>query len=467
MNNLFPKIKFGKYQEEKLEISISAFEAFKRLYPYFKDIFLLESLGQEGKFNRFSYIGFSPELIISAKNKELFINGKLSTVENPYMFLSEFMEKFKNTREGLPIGRQGYCGGLVGFFTYEATKYFEPAFVGYENYDFPDFLCGFFLDGFRFDKKTKEASYFHHGESRLKKIYHLFHKEGKLESFRYEKLQSAKTENDYKNMVLRAKKHINKGDIFQVVLSLKTFYRISGDIRRLYAVLRQVNPAPYTFYLKFGERIVISASPELLIGVKGDKIEHFGTLAGTIKRGGNDQEDNMLAEKLLEDKKEKAEHIMLVDLARNDLGRICEFGSVTVEKFSTVKKYSHVQHLYSEVRGRLKKGENAYTALAACFPAGTLTGAPKIEAMKIIKNLEKEVRGPYGGVGGYFSLNGEAMQAITIRSIFINGKTAYTQTGSGIVLDSQPKKEYQEIINKQKAIEEALRLASLAQGKLI
>ncbi|MBI3379913.1 anthranilate synthase component I family protein [Candidatus Gottesmanbacteria bacterium] len=454
MDNLLPKIKLGKYQEEKLDLSISAFEAFKRLYPYFKDIFLLESLGEEGKFNRFSYIGFSPKLIISAKNKELFINGKLISIENPYFFLSKLMEKFKSAGNG-------YCGGLVGFFTHEATKYFELAFTGYENYDFPDFLCGFFLDGFRFDKKTKEAFYFHHGESRLKKVYHLFHKEGKLDSFQFEKLQSAKTESDHKDMVLKAKEHIKKGDIFQVVLALKTFYKISGDIRRFYAVLRQVNPAPYTFYIKFGERIVISASPELLIGVKGDKIEHFGTLAGTIRRGGNDLEDNLLAEKLLGDEKEKAEHMMLVDLARNDLGRICEFGSVTVEKLSIVKKYSHVQHLYSEVRGKLKKGENAFSALAACFPAGTLTGAPKIEAMKIIKNLEKEARGPYGGVGGYFSLNGEAMQAITIRSIFINGKTAYTQTGSGIVADSEPEKEYQEIINKQKAIEEALKLASI------
>lgn len=454
MDKIISEIKIGKYTEEKLDLSISAFEAFKRLYPYFKDIFLLESLGEEGKFNRFSYIGFSPKLIISAKNKELFINGKLTNVENPFMFLSKLIEKFKSKGAG-------YCGGLVGFFTHEATKYFETAFEGFDNYDFPDFLFGFFLDGFRFDKKTKEAFYFHHGESRLKKVYHLFHKEGKLDSFQSENLESSKGENDHKDMVLKAKEHIKRGDIFQVVLSLKTFYKISGDVRRFYAVLRQINPAPYTFYMKFGERIVISASPELLIGVKGDKIEHFGTLAGTIRRGADSKEDEILAEKLLTDEKERAEHMMLVDLARNDLGRICEFGSVTVEKLATVKKYSHVQHIYSEVRGRLKKGENAFSALAACFPAGTLTGAPKIEAMKIIKNLEKEARGPYGGVGGYFSLNGEAMQAITIRSIFINGKTAYTQTGSGIVADSKPEKEYQEIVNKQKAIEEALKLASI------
>lgn len=453
MDNLLPKIKLGKYQEEKLEISISAFEAFKRLYPHFKDIFLLESLGEEGKFNRYSYIGFSPKLLIFAKNKELIVGRKAYRLENPYLFLSSLMRKFKSNGKG-------YCGGLVGFFTHEATKYFESAFMGYENFDFPDFMFGFYLDGLRFDKRTKEAFYFHHGESRLPKIYHLFHKNGKLESFAYEKLSAGKTEKDHKKMVLEAREHIMNGDIFQVVLSLKTHYKLIGDIRRLYAVLRQVNPAPYMFFLKFGERKIISASPELLIRVKADVIEHFGTLAGTIKRGKDEKEDLILAEKLLIDEKEKAEHMMLVDLARNDIGRICEFGSIKVGKLATVKKYSHVQHLYTEVRGKLRRGNDAFSALSACFPAGTLTGAPKIEAMKIIKNLEGEARGPYGGTGGYFSLNGEAMQAITIRSIFVNGNIAYTQTGSGILTDSKPEKEYQEIIHKQKAMEEALRLAA-------
>lgn len=457
MQKIIPDINLGKYQEEKLDFPISAFEVFKRLYPHFEDIFLLESLGEEGKFNRYSYIGFSPKLLISAKNRELIVGRKVYSLPNPYLYLSMLMKRFKSKGNG-------YCGGLVGFFTHEATKYFEPAFVGYENFGFPDFIFGFYLDGFRFDKKTKEAFYFHHGESRLPKVYHLFHKNGKLERFAYEKLTSVKSERDHKKMVLEAQKHILAGDIFQVVLSLKTHYRLTDDIRRLYAVLRHINPAPYMFFLKFGERKVISASPELLFRVKGVEIEHFGTLAGTIKRGKDDKEDQILAEKLLVDEKEKAEHMMLVDLARNDLGKICEFGSINVEKLATVKKYSYVQHLYSEVRGKLKEKENAFSALSACFPAGTLTGAPKIEAMKIIKDLEGEARGPYGGIGGYFSLNGEAMQAITIRSIFINGNIAYTQTGSGIVADSKPHKEYQEIINKQKAMEEALQQA---QGKLL
>lgn len=461
MQKIIPEIHFGKYQEEKLGLPISAFEAFKRLYPYFEDIFLLESLGEEGKFNQYSYIGFSPKLLISAKNRDLIVGGKAYSLSNPYLYLSSLMKRFKSDGNACLPARQGYCGGLVGFFTHEATKYFEPAFVGFPNYDFPDFMFGLYLDGFRFDKKTKEACYFHHGESRFPKVYHLFRKSGKLESFAYKKLTSAKSDRDHKKMVLEAQKYISAGDIFQVVLSLKTHYKLTGDIRRLYAVLRHVNPSPYMFFLKFGERIVISASPELLIRVKGKEIEHFGTLAGTIKRGRDEKDDQILAERLLSDEKEKAEHMMLVDLARNDLGRICEFGSIKVENLATVKKYSYVQHLYTEVKGRLKREYDAFSALSACFPAGTLTGAPKIEAMKIIKSLEGEARGPYGGTGGYFSLNGEAMQAITIRSIFVNGSIAYTQTGSGIVADSQPEKEYREIINKQMAIEEALQLAAI------
>lgn len=349
----------------------------------------------------------------------------------------------------------------MGFVSHEGTKYFEPAFSGFKNSDFPDFVFGFYKDGLKFNKKGGRLVYFHHGQSRLAKVLQFINRSGQLDSFDFKPLSSGKGEKEHRIMVSEAQKHIKAGDIFQTVLSLKSHYRISGDHRRIYAILRHINPSPYMVYMKFKDREVITASPELLIRVKGDRIEHFGTLAGTIKRGKDAQEDDLLAKKLVLDEKEMAEHMMLVDLARNDLGRICEFGTIRVDKLHTVKKYSHVQHLYSEVRGKLRIEENIYTALAACFPAGTLTGAPKIEAMKIISMLEGEPRGPYGGVVGYFSLNSEAMFAIIIRSIFTNGDHAYTQTGSGIVLDSIPDREYQEILNKQKAIEEALKLASI------
>lgn len=456
MEKIIPEIKLGKYQEEKIDISLSAFEVFKRIYPHAENIFLLESLGEEGKYNRYSYIGFDPLSVISAKGSKITINDKLHKVSNPFDLLSTFSILFdKKTSD------EGYRGGLVGYLSHEATKYFEKAFTGYENQDFPDFEFGFYLDGLRFDKKTKKCTYFYYGKSRIEKVLSLINQSGKLDSFIFKIIDSNKSKEEHRKVVLAAKQHILAGDIFQVVLSRKTFYKILGDKRRLYAVLRQINPSPYMIYFKFGQREVIIASPELLIRVKGAEIEHFGTLAGTIKKGSSLREDEELADKLQNDEKEMAEHMMLVDLARNDVGRICEFGSIKVDKMATVKKYSHVQHLYSEIRGRLKSGENAFSALAACFPAGTLTGAPKIEAMKIIAKLEGVSRGPYGGVGGFFSINGDCMLAITIRSIFINGEAAYTQTGSGIVLDSTPEKEFEEILNKQKAIERALELAAI------
>lgn len=461
LDQLIKLDKLGRYQEMTLDISLSAFEVFKRLYPDCENIFLLESLGEDGKYNRYSYIGFDPLFVISAKNNQIMIKNKVHRVGNPYAVLSALSTFFDKKAIGrsLPAGRQGYIGGLVGYFSHEATKYFEKAYAGYENHDFPDFEFGFFIDGLRFDKKTKKCTYFCYGKSRIEKIMKLINHSGKLDSFIFKNIQSNKSEKEHKQMVLAAKKYIMAGNIFQSVLSIKTIYKILGDKRRLYAVLRQINPSPYMIYFKFGQREVITASPELLIRVKGREIEHFGTLAGTIRKGSSSREDEELAEKLKKDKKEMAEHMMLVDLARNDMGKICEFGSIKVDKLATVKKYSHVQHLYSEIRGRLGVKENAFSALAACFPAGTLTGAPKIEAMKIISKLEGESRGPYGGVGGYFSMNGDCMLAITIRSIFINGEQAYTQTGSGIVLDSKPSKEYEEILNKQKAMEEALREA--------
>ena len=452
MENLFKKIKLGRYREEEVNLPISAFEAFKRIYPSVKNIFLLESLGEEGAYNRYSYVGFDPLFTISAKGQEILINNRVEEVENPYTLLSQLVR--------LKGKGDGFCGGLVGFFSYEVCKYFENAFAGHTNREFSDFCFGFYADGLKFDKKTKKCTYFHHGQSRLKKIYSLLHNTGGIGEFSFRKLRAGKSEKDHEAMVLKALGHIKRGDIFQVVLSLKSYFHLKGDTRRIYAILRQINPSPYMMYMKFGEKEIISASPELLVRVKGREIEHFGTLAGTIRRGRDLKEDEKLANKLYGDGKEMAEHMMLVDLARNDVGRICEFGSVRVEKLASIKKFSHVQHIFSEIHGTLNKRVNSFSAMASCFPAGTLTGAPKVEAMKIISHLEGEARGPYGGVGGYFSLNGESMMAILIRSLFINDKSAYTQTGSGIVSDSVPDKEYKEIINKQKAMEEALRLAA-------
>lgn len=446
--NMLPNITLGKYTEEKVPILLSAFEVFKRLYPYFKNVFLLESLGIEGKFNQFSYIGFDPQFIISARGKEVYINRKKYSLENPYDVLSEF--------SSLKSKGKDYCGGLVGYISYEGTKYFEPAFEGFNLGEFPDYCFGFYTDGFKIDKKRKTVTYFHHGQSRLSKVLGFISRIEKLKDLDIQKTSNSTTETSHQKMVREALFNIKKGNIFQVVLSTQTHYTVHGDLRRFYASLRDINPSPYMYFLKFEDRSVIGASPELLIRVKKRQIEHFGTLAGTSKRGKDQQEDKKLSDALLNNEKEVAEHRMLVDLARNDLGKICEFGSIHIKKLLSIKKFSHVQHLHSEIYGKLKENENIFSALSACFPAGTLTGAPKVEAMKIIHNLESSPRGPYGGVAGYVSFSGESMFAIVIRSLFVTGEHAYTQTGSGIVMDSNPQKEYQEILNKQRAIEEVL-----------
>ncbi|MBI2617717.1 anthranilate synthase component I family protein [Candidatus Gottesmanbacteria bacterium] len=449
--DIFQKIHLGKYREEEIDIPLSAFEAFKRLYGNFRTMFLLESLGEEGKYNRYSYVGFDPTFLIHARGKNLTINGKSYEVTNPYRQLSTFTRLNDNAHD--------FSGGLVGYISYEGTQYFEKAFTPKSNREFSDFAFGFYPDGLKFDKKTRRCIYFHHGQSRRRMVLGVLHGSGDLQSFSFKTLASQSSQKHHSAIVAKAKQEIKKGNIFQVVLSVRTNYHLFGDTRRLYAAIRSINPSPYMSYLKFGEQEILSASPELLIRVKGRYIEHFGTLAGTISRGESEKEDEKLAVQLKADEKEMAEHMMLVDLARNDVGKICKFGSISIDKLASVKPYSHVQHLYSEIRGRLRENETVFSALAACFPAGTLTGAPKIEAMKIINSLESEPRGPYGGVIGYASLNGEAMFSIAIRSIFAHGQYAYTQTGSGIVLDSKVTHEYQEIINKQKAMEEALRLA--------
>lgn len=452
MGKIFDNLKLGRYREETLGFSLSAFEAFKRIYPYSKNMFLLESLGEGGVYNRFAYAGFDPLFVIEGKEGELIVNGKSYQTNDPFTELKPLVA-------GSTL-RDGYCGGLVGSVSYEAASLIEKAFQGYNCDDFPLFSFGFYTDGLRFDKRTRRAVYFHHGNSRLGKLRSLLNQDGSLSRLTYKKIGQEISQKEYRENLQKIQEHIKKGDIFQAVYSLKTRFQIKGDKRRLYGVLRQINPAPFMSYLKFEEKEIISASPELLINVRGNSIEHFGTLAGTGKRGRNDKEDQIFKTELLSDEKEKAEHLMLVDLARNDLGKICEFKSIRVGRLMAVRKLKFVRHLITEIRGRLKIGEDAFSALSACFPAGTLTGAPKIEAMKIIAGAENEARGPYGGVIGYVSFNKSAMFSIAIRAIFINGENGYTQTGSGIVLDSSAEKEFEEILNKQKGMEEALKLAA-------
>ena len=263
---------------------------------------------------------------------------------------------------------------------------------------------------------------------------------------------------EFKDIVNKAKKYIRAGDIIQVVLSQRFQVDIQTDPFNLYRSLRALNPSPYMYYLNLDKIQIVGSSPELLVRCE-DGIVETRPIAGTRKRGKNDKEDEALAKDLLSDPKEIAEHIMLVDLGRNDLGRIAKQGSVKVSEFMNVEKYSHVMHIVSNVKGKLKPGHDELDVLQAGFPAGTLSGAPKIRAMEIIEELEKERRGPYGGCIGYFSFSGNLDTCITIRTIVVKNKKAYIQAGAGIVADSKPEKEFEETENKAKAQIMAIKLA--------
>ena len=266
------------------------------------------------------------------------------------------------------------------------------------------------------------------------------------------------TKEDYHQVVLRAKEYIAAGDIIQVVPSQRFTVPISVDTFDAYRALRTVNPSPYMFYLKFDELQIAGASPEMMVRVE-DGIAEMRPIAGTRPRGATPTEDEELGTELLADPKERAEHVMLVDLGRNDLGRVCEYHTVRVSEMMVVERYSHVMHIVSHVIGELREGQTPYDVIRACLPAGTLSGAPKIRAMEIIDELEPTRRGPYGGAVGYFSFSGNADTAITIRTLVVKDGIAYVQAGGGVVADSVPEMEYEETVNKARAVLRAIELA--------
>ncbi|RPH47335.1 MAG: hypothetical protein EHM91_06040 [Planctomycetota bacterium] len=265
-------------------------------------------------------------------------------------------------------------------------------------------------------------------------------------------------ESDYKAAVLKAKEYIGVGDIFQVVLSQRASGEISVDPFQVYRALRILNPSPYMFFLDFGEYQLVGSSPEIHAKLDGRQAV-IRPIAGTRRRGKSTEEDAALEKELLADEKERAEHLMLIDLARNDIGRCADYGSVHCTDLYTIEKYSHVMHIVSEVVGKLSAGQDQFDLLSKTFPAGTLTGAPKIRAMEIIEELEKTRRGPYGGTVGYFSLTGDMDTCITIRTMIVKGRTAYLQAGAGIVADSDPQFEWTETCNKMEVLKRAVAMA--------
>jgi anthranilate synthase component 1 len=354
-----------------------------------------------------------------------------------------------------------FVGGALGYISYDAIRYIEklpdrkPDELG-----FPDIEMGIFEDGVVFDHTQNAAYYYFRSENRLKEIEELLKEPtAEEEPFTYTQPTVNTTQEAFERAVEKAKAYVTTGDIFQVVLSKRFQFQYSGSLLTFYKSLRQINPSPYMFYYKSDKRQIVGASPEMLVRVDNRKVITF-PIAGTAPITSNPAENLRLGKELLKDTKECAEHVMLVDLARNDVGRISKYGSVSVPEFMQVHQFSHVQHIVSQVMGDLKDGLESFDALKAVFPAGTVSGAPKVRAMEIIEELEPSRRGPYAGAVGYFSCNGNADFAITIRTLFSEGNQAYIQAGAGIVADSVPEKEWFETDHKAKALMKALEHAA-------
>ncbi|GAB3487982.1 anthranilate synthase component I family protein [Marinomonas epiphytica] len=421
------------------------FELFKKIEKQFDQCFMLESLGEESFISRHSIIGFDPEKLIWAEGKKLYIQERDGSTEvyesdNPYYLLRDIVPQ--------NILSRGFAGGLTGYIGYDSMNYFEPSLDLQASEMFDAFRFGLFKDGLILDKMTGEVFYFYYDDNRVDLVNQLMSENTPENgSLVVRPAGESMTKQDHAQAVANVKQDIIDGKIFQCEVGFKKWFDLEGDTVNLYEQLREVNPSPQMYYIKFGDQKVIGASPELLFRVRQGEMETF-PLAGTAKRGANETEDTALARALLNDPKEIAEHNMIVDLHRNDIGRVARFGTVKVRSLMDIKRFSHVQHISSEIVGIMSEKHDMFSALASNFPAGTLTGAPKIEAMKIIDNLESDGRGPYGGAVGQFSFNGDCMFAIPIRTVFAKGQRAYVQTCGGNVYDSNAEDEYEEIQRK-------------------
>jgi anthranilate synthase component I len=346
-------------------------------------------------------------------------------------------------------------GGAVGYISYDAVRYWEKLPQPRGDLEFPDVEMGIYDDGFIFDHTQKLALYYYQEENRLAEVEKILKKPAEEVSLEVSESKVNISKEHFEKAVEKAKEYVTAGDIFQVVLSKRYQFQTKGSLIPFYQSLRQINPSPYMYYYKAGEHQIVGSSPEMLVRVDNRMVETF-PIAGTTQISPDETENLRLAHDLLSDPKERAEHVMLVDLARNDVGKISKFGSVHVPEFMKVHQYSHVQHIVSQVVGELKDELQSFDALRSVFPAGTVSGAPKIRAMEIIDELEPSQRGPYAGAVGYFSYNGNADFAITIRTLFADKNQAYIQAGAGIVADSVPEREWIETENKAKALMKAI-----------
>jgi anthranilate synthase component 1 len=448
----------NKLHIEKIQSFDDQFGIFKRLYHRYDIVFIFESLVGPKELSEFSIIGFDPELTITCDTKKFIVSDrsgvtKVTKVVDPLVQLREVVPKVSDNRFR-------YLGGAVGYVSYDAVRFWERLpFQNTKKHHFPLLEFGIFTDGILYNHVEKQAYYFSiRPNSRIKEVKDLMSESRALQeesTFSYSTPERNLTRKQFKEKTNKSKKYIYSGDVFQVVLSKRMTFKISGDLLTVYEKLREINPSPYMYFFKMGGKHIIGSSPEMLLRVTGDHLETF-PIAGTRPVADDDKRNQQLSKDLLNDEKEVAEHTMLVDLARNDIGKVSKYGTVQVKELMKVKRFSHVQHMISHVTGILQSGFDSYDAFRAVFPAGTVSGAPKLRAMEIIDELEPNFRGPYAGALGYFSANGSCDFAITIRSIFANKSDAFIQSGAGIVMDSIPQTEWAETEQKANALLSAL-----------
>ncbi len=437
--------------------------------------FLLESVEDTKKWGRYTFLGYAPTMEITCFNGKVTVRSgetQLHETNDPSAFIDDVMRKHKSPKlDYLPP----FTGGLVGYFSYDYIKYSEPTLkldaLDEENFNDADLML--FDKVIAFDnlrqkvvlivniKAENIAEEYARGAAELDKMAELImsgkHKQAEPLRLTSE-LTQLFTKEEYCKMVERAKEYIREGDIFQVVLSNRLHAGFEGSLLDLYRVLRTSNPSPYMFYFGSNDIEIAGASPETLVKLENGVLHTF-PLAGSRPRGATDEEDAQLEQELLADPKELSEHNMLVDLGRNDLGKISEFGSVKVCSYMSVLRFSHIMHIGSTVSGHIRADKFAIDAINAVLPAGTLSGAPKIRACQIINELENNKRGIYGGAIGYLGFTGDMDCCIAIRLAFKKNGKVFIRSGAGIVADSVPEKEYEESINKAKAVVNALKSA--------
>jgi len=436
-----------------LELTGTQFEIYNKFSRNYTHSFLFESLTGPEELAETSIMGFDPSIIVKGySNKVIFLykDGTQKTIktDDPLETLKQFLEKISDQS-------YRYLGGAVGVINYDAVTLWEKIPQSH-SIDMPLMEFGIYEDGILYDNKQNKSFYFYYKENRINKIKL---SENKFDDFHVSEISVNLDKSKFIKIVDQAKKYIHDGDVFQVVLSRRFSFEANGDYLKVYKILRSMNPSPYLYHMKMNDRTIIGASPEMLLRVTGDVVETF-PIAGTRKITDDETQNEQLKQEMLNDEKELAEHTMLVDLGRNDIGRVCKYGSVHVEELMEVKRFSHVQHMVTHVVGNLDKKYDMFDAFKAVFPAGTVSGAPKVRAMEIIDEQEPHSRGAYAGAVGYFSFNGCCDFAIAIRSIFFDGSKGFVQAGAGIVSDSIPENELKETEHKANAMILALKEAS-------